>query len=375
MSAVSAPESGRVLSAPLQVAFDYTRSTGPVLGAFFTGLRSRRILGSPVSDGRVVVPPVEFDPETYAAIDPASLVEVGQVGTVQTWTWVSEPVAGQPLSEPFAFALITLDGATAPLLHAVQADGPGSLSTGMRVHAVWSDTPQGHITDIRYFEPLPDESHRGDHVSPGAQMRGGTDAVSEGAAPAVDGTGPLARHERGRLDGAAPSDTAPAPPDTSDPVTTIVTPVELDYVYEASPEESAFFRGLAEGRILGQRCPTCRKVYVPPRGACPVDGVPTVEEVELPDTGIVTTYCIVNVPFLGQKITPPYVSAYVLLDGADIGFLHLIQGIDAEEVRMGMRVKAVWKPREEWGTTVENIVHFEPTGEPDADFESYRAHL
>jgi uncharacterized OB-fold protein len=333
MTAVSAPDSGRVLSAPLRVAFDYTRSTGPVLGAFMTALRERRVVGIRTSDDRVVVPPVEFDPVTYAPLSTDDLVPVADHGTVITWTWVSEPVAGQPLSEPFAFALITLDGATAPLLHAIKAPGPCALTTGQKVRAVWSDTPQGHITDIRFFEPVAEPSE-----------------VTE-AAP----SGP----------GAA----------TTEPVTGIVTPVELDYVYEASPEESAFFRGLAEGRILGQRCPTCHKVYVPPRGACPVDGVPTTDEVELPDHGIVTTYCVVNVPFLGQKIKPPYVSAYVLLEGADIGFLHLIQGVAADEVRMGMRVKAVWKPREEWGTTVENILHFEPTGEPDADFESFRAHL
>ncbi len=164
-------------------------------------------------------------------------------------------------------------------------------------------------------------------------------------------------------------------PATEGQVTSIITPVELDYIYEASPEESAFFRAIAEGRLVGQRCPKCLKVYIPPRGACPVDGVPTAEEVELPDTGIVTTFCIVNVPFMGQKIKPPYVSAYILLEGADIAFLHLILGIPADEVRMGMRVRAVWKPRDEWGTTVENISHFEPTGEPDADYESYRAHL
>ena len=62
-------------------------------------------------------------------------------------------------------------------------------------------------------------------------------------------------------------------------------------------------------------------------------------------------------------------------EGADIAFLHLIQGVAADEVRMGMRVRAVWKPREEWGTTIENIDHFRPTGEPDAPFESYAAHL
>jgi uncharacterized OB-fold protein len=158
-------------------------------------------------------------------------------------------------------------------------------------------------------------------------------------------------------------------------VTGTVTPVRLDYEYVASPEESVFGRGLKEGRILAQACPTCHKVYVPPRGACPVDGVPTSEPKELPDTGIVTTFCIVNVPFLGQKIKPPYVSAYVLLDGADIAFLHLILGADASEVRMGMRVKAVWKPEAERTFSLENISHFEPTGEPDAEFETYRRHL
>ena len=114
---------------------------------------------------------------------------------------------------------------------------------------------------------------------------------------------------------------------------------------------------------------------MPPRSACPADGNPTTDEVEVSQTGTVTTFCIVNVPFLGQKITPPYVSAYVLLDGADIAIRHLILGVPAEEVRMGMRVRAVWKPREEWQMSLENIAHFEPTGEPDADFDTYKHHL
>jgi uncharacterized OB-fold protein len=345
MTATSGTTPSRVLSAPLRVAFDYTRSTGPVLGAFMTGLRERTIVAARTSDGRVVVPPVEYDPVTHAAVSPGDLVEVGDTGTVTTWTWVSEPVPGQPLDEPFAFALITLDGATAPLLHAVRTVGPQSLQTGMHVKAVWSETPQGHITDIRWFEP-----------TGGAEA---TEAVSS---------------EAGRTEGATAAVSVGSPAAQAQ-VTQVITPVELDYIYEASPEESAFFRAIAEGRLVGQRCPKCQKVYIPPRGACPVDGVPTAEEVELPDTGIVTTFCIVNVPFLGQKIKPPYVSAYILLEGADIAFLHLILGISADEVRMGMKVRAVWKPREEWGTTVENISHFEPTGEPDADYESYRAHL
>lgn len=321
----------RTLSAPMTVAFDYTRSTGPVLGRFFTGLRDRVVLGGRLSDGRVVVPPPEFDPVTHTPVE--DFVEVAATGTVTTWSWDPEPVAGQPLDRPFGWALVRLDGADAPLLHAVDVSSPEQMSTGMRVRVRWAEERHGRITDIACFEPVGDSE------------------MSRVAPP------------------------TPRPPEPTDPVSGILSPVELDYVYAASPEESAFYRGLAEGRIVGQRCPTCRKVYVPPRSACPADGTPTSEEVELSDQGTVTTFCIVNVPFLGQRITPPYVSAYVLLDGADIAFLHLILECPAEEVRMGMRVEAVWKPREEWGTTIENIGHFRPTGEPDADFETYRHHL
>lgn len=164
-------------------------------------------------------------------------------------------------------------------------------------------------------------------------------------------------------------------PTETEPVTGIVTPITLHYDYAASPQESRFFLALAEGRIVAQRCPVCNMVYIPPRGACPVDGVPTEIDVELPDVGTVTTFCVVNVPFVGQRITPPYVSAYILLDGADIAFQHLVLECDAAEVRMGMRVCAKWKPRDEWKTSIENIEYFRPLNEPDAPFESYAKHL
>src|SRR4051794_10719747 len=333
----------RTLSAPVTVAFDYTRSTGPVLGRFLTGLRDGVVVGGRTSEGTVVVPPPEFDPVTHEQV--TDFVEVAPTGTVTSWSWVSEPVKGQPLDRPFAFALVTLDGADTPLLHALDVASPAEVSTGMRVQVRWSEGRVGAITDIACFEPT--DQNR----------------AKAGQLPAEE-----------RSDGNSPAKARVGAGSEGD-ITGVITPVELDYLYAASPEESAFYRGLAEGRILGQRCPTCQKVYVPPRSACPADGTPTNEEVELPAKGTVTTFCIVNVPFMGQKITPPYVSAYILLDGADIAFLHLILDIPAEEVRMGMRVEAVWKPREEWTTSIENISHFRPTGEPDADYDTYKQHL
>ncbi len=300
-----------------------------------TALAQRRIEGVRGSDGRVHVPPVEFDPVTAAPL--SDFVEVATKGTVLSWSWCADPVAGQPIQRPFAWALIQLDGADTALLHAVDVASPDDIRTGMRVRVRWADEPIGHIRDIAHFLP--------------AEAPADTPAAPTPAQPAV----------AERADG--------------EPVSTIITPIQLSYQHSVSPEESRYLRGLADGKLIGQRCPVCEKVYIPPRGACPTDGVPTITEVELPDTGIVTTFCIVNVPFLGQRITPPYVAAYILLDGADIPFLHLVLGCEASEVRMGMRVRAAWKPPEEWNTTLRNIDHFRPTGEPDAPYPSYAQHL
>jgi uncharacterized OB-fold protein len=157
-----------------------------------------------------------------------------------------------------------------------------------------------------------------------------------------------------------------------EPVKSIRTPARLDYTFTAGRATTKFLKGIEQKKLLGQRCPVCKKVYVPARGACPTDGVPTEEEVELPHKGTVTTFCVVNVQFYGQAMELPYVSALILLDGADIPLMHLIQETKAEDVHMGMRVEAVWVPDEELGRTLESIKYFRPTGEPDADWETYK---
>ena len=324
------------LHAPLEISFDYTRSLGPTLSVFATALAKRRILGTRGWDGRVHAPPFEYDPVTGAP--PDQFVEVGPGGTIVSWTWTDRPLDGQPLAHAFGWALIRLDGADTAMLHAVDAGSADRMRTGMRVRPRWAANGGNGITDIACFEP---------------------DAA--GTATSTD------------------TDTAAGAPITADageqaPIEMITSPVRLSYDHTVSPGESSYLLALAEGRLIGQRCPVCAKVYVPPRGACPVDGVPTRDEVQLPDTGIVTTFCVVNVPFQGQKYPSPYVAASVLIDGADIAFQHLILGCPPDEVRMGMRVKAVWKPREEWDVG-HNIDHFEPTGEPDAPYDSFAHHL
>jgi uncharacterized OB-fold protein len=198
------------------------------------------------------------------------------------------------------------------------------MSVGLRVQPRWRTERIGSIRDIEAFVP-------------------------EGSEPLV----------------------IPEPEAGAEPVTGIVTPTRLDYEINAGIAPSKYLRGLAEGKVIGQRAVDSEQVYVPPRGSDPTSGEPTTVEVEVADIGTVTTFCVVNVPGLSELAPEiPYVCAQILLDGANTAWFGLIQGLPAEEVRMGLRVKAVWA--DELIPSAASIKWFEPSGEPDAPYESYR---
>ncbi|WP_241842115.1 OB-fold domain-containing protein [Pseudofrankia sp. BMG5.36] len=399
------------------VEFPYRRSLGPVIGTFVAALARGQILG--VRSGeRVLCPPLEYDPDTGAATS-GEFVAVGPVGTVRSWTWVSEPNARHPLDRPFAFALIQLDGAGTSLLHAVDAggEGEGAMRTGLRVVPRFRAEPKGRTDDLAYFVPEGAET-----TDPG---------VVDGATLAAVGGEPRAPLE---------------------PVETMEFWSSLTYKEALSAASERYARSLLAGRLLGQRCPTCAKVYVPPRDFCAIDGIPLNEgdDLALPDRGVITNFTIVTpVKYPGQKETEPFVRVSVLLDevdapvgqragendlpsparrpgsegaegqrtgendlpspvrqpgsegtegqrtgendlpspvrqpgseGAMMG-LQPVVDVSNEEVRVGMRVEAVWLPEAErnadelgnrgWGSASGAITGWRPTGEPDLPVERY----
>lgn len=165
--------------------------------------------------------------------------------------------------------------------------------------------------------------------------------------------------------------------------------VSLTYVEQLTPNLERFADNLLAGRLIGQKCPSCGRVYVPGKGYCPlcVVTMSAADEVPVKDTGVVTGYTIVTpVRYYGQKETEPFVVASVILDGADnaLGQQDIV-AIPHDELRAGLRVKAVWRPEGKrtvkglsnrgWGGVGGVIDAFEPTGEPDAPLEQIREHL
>lgn len=318
--------SEEVLSARHVLEFPYTRSTGEITGRYLAGLQQGRILGIRDTQDRVVVPAQEYDPNNATGLGPDRLVEVGTSGEVVSWSWNSRPRMAQPLAHPFAWALVKLDGADTPLLAAVDAGSPDAMSTGMRVTARWADEPRGHVSDLVCFDP---------------------------------GEGPTNDSEE------IPAESAGV----------VESPIRLEYDYTPGRAQSRYLRAVSEGRIVGHRCPSCEKVYVPARGACPMCGELFGDEtIDIAQKGTLVTYSVTHVPSRNIKLELPYVGAEVLLDGADTTSSFLMKGVKPEEVRVGMRVELVWKPEEEWGITAANIEYCVPIDEPDVPYEQIEEH-
>lgn len=316
--------------------YPYTRTTGPIIGPFLTGLRDGRILGTRVGD-RVICPPLEYDPNDGSTVGPENLVEVGPAGTVEGWTWVAEPTSKHPFDHPFAFAQIRLDGADTTMLHAVDAGSIDNMSTGMRVVVRFNDERVGSVTDV-HFVP-------------------GEDAPE---APSVDAD--------------------------AEPVGIMEHLIGVRIREPLLPFRERFLQGLLQKKIIGQRSPADGKVHVPSRGYDAINRVPMTEDddVEVEGRGTVTSFTeITPIQYHGQTETEPYIRCSVLLDGADttIGGID-IRHIPIEEFKVGMRLQIVWRDdisfndddNRAYGLNESVYERWERTGEPDVDPDLVKEH-
>jgi len=138
--------------------------------------------------------------------------------------------------------------------------------------------------------------------------------------------------------------------------------VQLRYAWDAGSAVSGFLEGLKEGRILGRRCNRCMRVLVPPRAFCERCFRSTDEWVEVKDTGKINTYSVSYVNNDASRRDKPLIVAVIEIDGASpgMGFLHVLGEVEPSKVHVDMKVKAVWKPRDERVGAITDIKYFKP---------------
>jgi len=134
------------------------------------------------------------------------------------------------------------------------------------------------------------------------------------------------------------------------------------YAWDAGVAIGRYLVELKEGRIIGVRCRRCRRTVVPPRNFCEWCFEPMSEWVYLQDTGVVNTFSICYVTWDMVRVKEPEIPAVIEIDGASpgAGILHLLGEVDPKEVKIGMRVQAVWKPPEEREGAITDIRYFRP---------------
>jgi len=140
---------------------------------------------------------------------------------------------------------------------------------------------------------------------------------------------------------------------------------KADYAWDAGVAIGKFLAGLKEGKILGITCPQCGRILVPPRMVCSDCFVPTDHWVEVRHTGTVRMFSITYVTWDMQRLEKPLIPAVIELDGITpgMGFMHLLDEVDRDDVHIGLRVEAVWRPAEERTAAITDILYFRPLKE------------
>ena len=111
-------------------------------------------------------------------------------------------------------------------------------------------------------------------------------------------------------------------------------------------------------RIMGTKCQICNRVYVPARPTCYVCFNPMDEWVAVGDQGTLMTYTVVHQAEPTYPVEAPFIYGIIKLDGADTGMAHIIDGVNPENIRIGMRMQAVFK--DERVGSILDIKYFRP---------------
>ena len=148
-------------------------------------------------------------------------------------------------------------------------------------------------------------------------------------------------------------------------VTSVRYRPEAKFAWSAGEAMSRFLAELKEGRLIWRTCRRCGRVLFPPRMFCEECFRPTDEWTYVKDTGTIETYSISYIDLDARRIETPVYVGVVSVDGAAprMGLMHYFGGMTPETIRIGLRVKAEWKPPRERVGSVLDIRHWRPLRE------------
>ncbi len=136
----------------------------------------------------------------------------------------------------------------------------------------------------------------------------------------------------------------------------------VEYDWDAGVAITAYLEGLERGVLLASYSPGSDRVVVPPRTFDELSWTEIDDLRELPGTGTVNTFSLSMVNWDATRREEPLMPAVIELDGASpgMGILHMLEEVDPDDVEIGMKVEAVWKPATEREGAITDILYFRP---------------
>lgn len=137
---------------------------------------------------------------------------------------------------------------------------------------------------------------------------------------------------------------------------------ELRYAFDTGEALGRYLAELKEGRLIARCCRKCERVMIPPRMFCERCFRPTDDWVYVKDTGTVNTFSLCYVSWDVRRLKRPEIPAVIEIDGASpgMGILHLIRRVKPGDVRVGMRLAAVWKRPSKRIGSITDIEYWKP---------------
>jgi len=128
-------------------------------------------------------------------------------------------------------------------------------------------------------------------------------------------------------------------------------PVRAEFAFWVGRYMDKFFDVLENKRIIGNKCPKCGDVFVPPRKICGKCNIKIDFEkswVDLPDTGILKNYTITYYKVndrASRKVKKPQIVGMIQIDGSNTSIVYRLLDLEPEDVKIGMKLKIQWEEK------------------------------
>ncbi|MFX0024704.1 MAG: Zn-ribbon domain-containing OB-fold protein [Candidatus Hermodarchaeota archaeon] len=127
--------------------------------------------------------------------------------------------------------------------------------------------------------------------------------------------------------------------------------VRAEFAFWVGQYMDKFYDALENKKIIGNKCPKCEDIFVPPRkicGKCNEKISLDQNWVDLPDSGILKNYTITYYKIndrSSRKVKKPQILGMLQIDGSNTAIINKLLDIEPEEVNIGMKLKIKWEEK------------------------------